>query len=62
MKTLVKELRSDSKLTQEAFSAKVGISLRYLQTLEKGSSIPSLVTLDKIAKAFNISIKDLIED
>lgn len=62
MKLLVKEFRKKTGLTQEKFSAKADISIRYYQSIESGKHIPSLPILDKIAKAFGISIKDLIDD
>ena len=62
MRVLVKDFRNKLKLSQEKFAFKSDISLRYLQSIESSFSLPSLTVLSKIAKAFNISIKDLIED
>lgn len=62
MKILIKELRLKLGLSQSAFAKKANISLRYLQNLEAGDHLPSLTTLENIAKAFSVSIKDLIDD
>ncbi|RAP34981.1 XRE family transcriptional regulator [Candidatus Marinamargulisbacteria bacterium SCGC AAA071-K20] len=62
MKILVKDLRKHIGHTQELFSSKAGISIRYLQNIERGDHIPSLTILEKIAKAHGVSIKDLIDD
>jgi transcriptional regulator with XRE-family HTH domain len=62
MKILIKELRLKLNMTQSMFSEKAGISIRYLQNLEAGDNTPTLEMLYQIAKAFNVSIHELIDD
>lgn len=62
MKILLREIRKELGLTQEAFAEKAGISLRYLQNIEHGDSIPRLQKIEKMAKALKISIHKLIDD
>ena len=61
MKIHIKKIRLNLGLTQEKFAEKVGISLRYLQNIEGGDSIPRLQKLEQIATALNISIHELID-
>lgn len=53
----VKELRKESKITQEALSKKVGISRNTLSKLENGyiANI-SIVTLDKVLNALSYEL------
>jgi transcriptional regulator with XRE-family HTH domain len=61
MRILVKNLRNKLELTQKEFSEKSKISHRYLQNIETGDRIPSLSTLYKIAKTFNVKLDDLVD-
>jgi len=62
MKLLIKEIRTESGLSQPKFAQKIGISLNYLRDLEHERYTPSLKMLEKIARALEISIRDLITD
>ena len=57
----IKELRKAKGLSQEELSEKVGIDSKHLSRIEVGKSYPSLDTLERIANALNIEIKDLFE-
>jgi transcriptional regulator with XRE-family HTH domain len=58
----LRALRKDSNLTQEALAEKSGISTKYLQNLEgKTPKTASLLTLEKLAKAFGITISQLLK-
>lgn len=57
----IKELRRLRGLSQEQLSERVDIDPKHLSRIEVGSSYPSLDTLEKIAKALNVEIKDLFE-
>ncbi|MCG2709597.1 MAG: helix-turn-helix domain-containing protein [Thermodesulfovibrionales bacterium] len=57
----IKELRKAKGLSQEELSEKVGIDSKHLSRIEVGKSYPSLDTLEKIANALNVEIKDLFE-
>ena len=53
----IRALRDKHNLTQEEFSAKANISTKYLQNLEgKRPKAASIVTIEKIAKAFGMNI------
>ncbi len=57
----IKELRKARQLSQEQLSEKINIDSKHLSRIEVGKSYPSLDTLEKIAKALNVEIKDLFE-
>jgi transcriptional regulator with XRE-family HTH domain len=57
----IKELRKAKGLSQEELSEKVGIDSKHLSRIEVGKSYPSLDTLERIANALNVEIKDLFE-
>lgn len=58
----LRALRKDFDLTQEELAEKSGISTKYLQNLEgKTPKTASLLTLEKLAKAFNITISKLLK-
>jgi len=58
----IKELRKKNKLTQEELSEKSGVSYKHIQKLEgKYMHDPKLGTVSKIAKAFNISVSELLK-
>jgi transcriptional regulator with XRE-family HTH domain len=57
----IKELRKAKGLSQEELSEKVGIDSKHLSRIEVGKSYPSIDTLERIANALNVEIKDLFE-
>ena len=57
----IKELRKQRKLSQDQLSEKIDIDPKHLSRLEVGSSFPSLDTLDNIAKALRVEMRDLFE-
>lgn len=57
----LKSLRKEKKLTQEDLADLAGLEYKYIQRLEgKKPSSPTLNTLEKLAKAFNITISKLL--
>lgn len=54
------ELRRDAKMTQEFLSGKTGISVKHISLLENGHSEVCLLTMEKLAKAFGVSIPELM--
>lgn len=56
----VKELRMERGWTQEDMRDR-GFNYRHYQRIEGGNTNPTLNTLHKLAKAFNIKIRDLFE-
>lgn len=57
----IKELRKAKLLSQEQLSEKINIDSKHLSRIEVGNSYPSMDTLDNIAKALCIEIKDFFE-
>ena len=55
----LKHLRQKQKLSFEKFSEATGISISYLNEIEKGKKFPKEEKLDSIAKVLEISTKEL---
>jgi len=55
----VTRLRRAKSLTQEELAEKIGISVRYAQSLEAGEYFPALPTLVKLRKALGAQWDDL---
>lgn len=56
----IKELRIKHGLTQKQLAEIAKISNSYLCDIEVGRTNPSLKTLEKICKAFDFDLKDLL--
>lgn len=56
----VMEKRLSLKLSQEILANMADIDRTYLPDIEKGKRNVSLKVADKIAKALNVSLKDLL--
>ena len=57
----VKELRKSRKLTLENLCYKNGLEPSTVARIEKGLVEPKYLTLLKLAKAFKIKLKDLLD-
>ena len=58
----IRSLRLKKKLTQERLSEISGVSYKHLQKIEGNyPHIPKLDTLQKLAKAFKISVSELLK-
>ncbi len=58
----LQHLRRQHDLTQEALARKAGIHPRYLQNLEGSRpNAVTIVTQEKLARAFNIPLRDLMD-
>ncbi len=57
----IKELRKSKKWSQDTLAVKTEISPKYVSRMEMGQQFPSITTLLKIAKAFDVELKDLFE-
>ena len=55
----LRELRTSKGLSQEAFSFECGLDRTYIASIEKGKRNVSIVNIEKIAKACNISTNPL---
>ena len=57
----IKELRKARMMSQEQLSEKVDVDPRYISRIEVGANAPSLETMESIARALEVEIKDLFE-
>jgi transcriptional regulator with XRE-family HTH domain len=57
----VAELRAELELTQDEFSAQVGIGLKYLQRIEAGRENLTIESLVKLANHLNTRVTALFE-
>lgn len=53
-------LRRKEKLTQEEVAYKVGIHVSTLGRIERGESNPPLQTINRIAQALRVKVRDLL--
>ena len=54
----IKQLREKNNLTQEVFAEKCGLDRTYITSIERGKRNISIVNLEKISNAFNISLRE----
>jgi len=54
--------RKEMKLTQEELAEKLDLDNSYVSLLERGVRVPSLLTLDRIAKVFGVKAADLLTE
>lgn len=57
--TRIATLRKKTGVTAEKFAYENGISKGYLSDIESGKRLPTLLMVEKIAKALSVEIKDL---
>jgi transcriptional regulator with XRE-family HTH domain len=58
--TKIRELRESRGMSTRAFARDAGISTETLNAVEHGRRAPSMTTLDKIAQALGVEVKDLL--
>ncbi len=58
----VKELRLEKGLSQEAFALEAGLDRTYIPSIEKGERNVSITVIEKLAKAFGLSISELLDN
>lgn len=57
----IKELRRSKGLSQDQLSEQIGIDPKHLSRIELGKSFPYMETLEAIAKALQVELKDLFD-
>ncbi|BCG45666.1 Helix-turn-helix motif [Citrifermentans bremense] len=55
----IKELRKRTGLSQDQLAERVGIEAKYLSRIEVGKRYPSLETLESIADALRVEMREL---
>jgi transcriptional regulator with XRE-family HTH domain len=58
----VRQLREDRGWSQEEFAHRSGLHRTYISSLEQGKRNVSIVNVRAIAKAFGVTISNLLED
>jgi transcriptional regulator with XRE-family HTH domain len=57
----LKELRLKKGLSQETLANNSGLDRTYIPSIEKGERNVSITVIEKLAKALDVDIKDLID-
>lgn len=57
----IKELRRGMELSQDQLSEKIGVDPKHLSRIELGKSFPYMETLEAIAQALEVELKDLFD-
>lgn len=57
----VKELRQSKKITQDQFAKLCNLHKNYIGMIERGERNPSLINIEIIAFAFDMSISELMK-
>ncbi len=58
--TIIRQLRTDSNMTQAELAAKADITWRYLSDIEYGKRAVSIDVLGRIAEVFHLRLSSLI--
>jgi transcriptional regulator with XRE-family HTH domain len=58
----VRHLRAQRSWTLDSLAARSGLSRRLLVHIEQGNSNPSIGTLERLADAFQVSVRDLLPE
>jgi len=57
----IARIRKDRELTQAQLAEMIDTTVETISRLERGISIPSLKTIEKIGKALHVHIKDILD-
>lgn len=57
----IKQIRKASKLTQDKIAEKTGLSVEYISRIERSVGQPSLRTLESLANALHVNVKDFFD-
>lgn len=59
IRTRIRELRKKKGYTQEKLAFEASLATSYVSEIERGKKIPTILTLDKIVTALNVSYAEL---
>ena len=57
----IKLLRTKLKLSQEELAERAELSKNSIGAIERGTSSPTIETLDRVAKALEVSLPELVD-
>ncbi|KXS49395.1 Helix-turn-helix [Halanaerobium congolense] len=57
----IKRFRKERELTQLKLAARAGLAQSFLSNIENGLQSPSLKSLEKISKALDVPLNDLLK-
>jgi transcriptional regulator with XRE-family HTH domain len=57
----IKELRKRRGLTQEQLAEQVDLATNYISLIEVGKTSPSLETMENVARALGVELKDMFD-
>ena len=57
----IAKIRNDREITQERLAELIKVTTETISRLERGVSIPSIKTLEKISQALHTSLKDIFD-
>jgi len=57
---IVKQTRETRGWSQEVLADRADLNRSYVGEVERGTAVPSLITVAKIAKALGLSVSDLL--
>lgn len=58
----ISERRKSLNWTQDQLAERLGVDAETVSRFERGATVPSLVTLDRLAPILKVSISDLLSD
>jgi transcriptional regulator with XRE-family HTH domain len=56
----IRRIRIDKKMSQIDLCNKLKFDRAYMSNVENGNKNPTLATIERIAKALNVSLEDLV--
>ena len=57
----IRQLRDQKNWSQEELAERTGLHRTYISSLERGLRNPTVIVLEKIARAYNVPLAKLVE-
>ena len=58
----IRDIRTRNRITQEQLAEKMGISAKYLSSIERGKENPTLNTLIRLAEGLDVDLGEVFRD